>query len=36
MSKIGIIVGIFIGADLKKLGKPITKIKKIKCMKAEK
>ena len=31
-----IIVGIFIGADLKKLGKPITNIKKIKCKQKEK
>ena len=33
---IGITVGIFIGADLKKSGKPITKIKKIQCKQKEK
>ena len=33
---IGITVGIFIGAETKKFGKPITKIKKIKCKQKEK
>ena len=33
---IGITVGIFIGGEIKKFGKPITKIKKIKCRQKEK